>query len=467
MKIAVLSGSPKGDSSVTLQYVKFIQRGFPQHDLKIHHLSQNIQRIEKDERIFTEIIDDVRSSDGVLWAFPVYVFLVPSQYKRFIELIWEKGVQDAFNNKYTAALTTSIHFYDHTAHNYMRAICDDLDMNFVDSFSADMGDIFTDQMRARLLIFARDFFAAIENRLPTVKVHLPLVDGKFRYVPGSAKSKIDTHGKRIVVVTDVQDDQSNLARMVKRVSQSFRQDIEVVNLYDINIKGGCLGCIQCAFDNICVYQGKDEFVDFFNAKQRDVDINIYAVTIKDRYLSSRFKMHLDRGFFNGHVPLFTGKQMGFIVSGPLSQIANLREILEAEAGVSKANLVDIITDECANSSRLDALLHSFAGKCVQLSLENYIRPPTFLAVGGHKVFRDFVWARARFPFLSDYRYYRRHGMFDFPQKDKRHLERNKRMLDLVKTPEMRETVRKMMKTKIVEPYREAAETAQITYEEPL
>lgn len=458
MKIAVLSGSPKGEFSITLQYVKFIQKGFPQHDLKVHHLSQNIQRIEKDERIFTEIIDDIRSSDGILWAFPVYVFLVPSQYKRFIELIWEKGVQDAFNNKYTAVLTTSVHFYDHTAHNYMRAICDDLDMGFVDSFSADMDDIFTDQMRARLLIFARNFFAAIENRLPAVKIHLPLADSKFRYAPGSAKNKIDTHGKRIVVVTDVQDDQSNLAKMVKRFSQSFRQDIEVVNLYDIDIKGGCLGCIQCAFDNTCVYQGKDEFIDFFNAKQRDVDINVYAVTIKDRYLSSRFKMHLDRSFFNGHVPLLTGRQMGFIVSGPLRQIANLRQILEAEVGMSKANLVDIITDEYADSSRLDALLHNFASKCVQLSLENYMRPPTFLGVGGHKVFRDLIWARARFPFLADYRYYRRHGMFDFPQKDKRYLARNKQMLDLIKTPEMKETVRKMMKTKMVEPYQNAAET---------
>ena len=50
-----------------------------------------------------------------------------------------------------------------------------------------------------------------------------------------------------------------------------------------------------------------------------------------------------------------------------------RQILEAEAGMSRANLVDIVTDECADSSRLDALLHNFAGKCVQLALENYIR----------------------------------------------------------------------------------------------
>ncbi len=125
MKIAVLSGSPKGDLSITLQYVKLIQKKIPE----------------------AEIIDHVRNSDGVLWTFPVYVFLVPSQYKRFIDLIWERGAQDAFQDKYTAVLTTSIHFYDHTAHNYMHAICDDLGMRFVESLSADIDDIFTKEVK--------------------------------------------------------------------------------------------------------------------------------------------------------------------------------------------------------------------------------------------------------------------------------------------------------------------------------
>ena len=34
MKIIVLNGSPKGDISVTMQYVRFIQKKFPQHELR-------------------------------------------------------------------------------------------------------------------------------------------------------------------------------------------------------------------------------------------------------------------------------------------------------------------------------------------------------------------------------------------------------------------------------------------------
>ncbi len=32
MKITVLSGSPKGDDSVTLQYVRYMEKTFPAHD---------------------------------------------------------------------------------------------------------------------------------------------------------------------------------------------------------------------------------------------------------------------------------------------------------------------------------------------------------------------------------------------------------------------------------------------------
>ncbi len=82
----------------------------------------------------------MRKSDGVIWAFPLYVFLVCSQYKRFIEMITEKGAQDAFAGKYVTVLSTSVHFFDNTAHNYMHGICDDLDMKYVEPFSADMDD---------------------------------------------------------------------------------------------------------------------------------------------------------------------------------------------------------------------------------------------------------------------------------------------------------------------------------------
>jgi len=85
MKITVLNGSPKGKTSVTMQYVHFVQKAFPQHELNIINIAQRIRKIEKDEQTFQDIIEQIRSSDGVLWAFPLYILHVHAHYKRFIE----------------------------------------------------------------------------------------------------------------------------------------------------------------------------------------------------------------------------------------------------------------------------------------------------------------------------------------------------------------------------------------------
>ncbi|MBC8218605.1 MAG: NAD(P)H-dependent oxidoreductase [Planctomycetes bacterium] len=457
MKIAVLNGSPKGDISVTMQYVHFIQKKFPQHELKILNVSQRIKTTERNQAAFQEIIGEVKLSDGVLWAFPLYVFLVHSQYKRFIELISEKGAADVFKNKYTAVLTTSIHFFDHAAHNYMNAICDDLDMKYVGSYSADMHDLLQEKERDRLVLFAEDFFEAIETGVPTTKSYKPVAYGKFNYVPGNVEAKIDIGDKKIIVLTDCQDKQPNLGRMIETFRESLSKEVQVINLSDIDVKGGCLGCIQCGFDNICSYQDKDGFIEFYNTKVKTADVLIFAGAIKDRYLSSRWKLFFDRGFFNTHTPTLTGKQIGFIISGPLGQIPNLRQILEAYAEWQQANVVHFVTDEYEDSLKIDALLQSLAKRAVRFAEIDYVKPATFLGVGGMKIFRDDIWGRLRFVFQADHRYYKKHGIYDFPQKDKKARDTNKMMFNLTKDPEMRQQVRKMIKTQMIKPYQEILE----------
>ncbi len=456
MKIAVLNGSPKGELSVTVQYIKFVQKKFLEHEFEIINVAHDILKLEKNKQEFLQVIEVVKRSDGVIWAFPLYVFLVASQYKRFIELVFERGVTNSFEGKYTCALTTSIHFFDHTAHNYIHGICDDLGMKFVESFPADMDDIFTDDKRRILIKWAGDFLQAIQNQAPTNKSYAPLKCDSFVYKPGKAANPIDTGGIKIRVLADM-DEKSNVASMVDRFSKAFKQDIEVFNLRDIDMKGGCLGCLQCAFDNVCVYRDKDGFMEFFNSG-RDSDVTVFAGAIKDRFLSSRIKMFWDRSFFNSHIPTRIGKQVGYIVSGPLSQLANLQEIMLAQAEISEANLAGVVTDESGDAHTVDALLDDFAAKCVDYSQQKYIRPSTFLGVGGHKLLRDQVWSRLRFPFDADFRFYEAHGMFDFPQNDTRYLEFSGQMIKMIQDPQMRETVRKIIKTEMLKGYQKVVET---------
>ena len=449
MKITVLNGSPKGMTSVTMQYVHYIQKKFPQHELKIINIAQRIKKIERDERAFQDILAEVRASDGVLWACPVYYFLVPANYKRFIELVSERGATEVFQDKYTAVLTTSIHFFDHTAHNYLHAICDDLDMKYVGSFSADMTDLLKVTEREHLRLFAGDFFEAIGNHAPTSKSYRPVTGRDFDYIPGDARSKVDVGGKKIVLVTDVQEHQANLIGMIERFKVSFSGEIETINLRTLDIKGSCLGCLQCSYDNQCVY--KDEYVAFYNTKLKTADILIFAGTIQDRYLSSRWKMFFDRSFFNGHAPSLIGKQLGFIISGPLSQIPNLRQILEAHAEMQRANLAGIVTDEYGDAAEIDNLLQNLAGRLVRFAASGYIRTPTFLGIGGAKLFRDEVWGRLRFPFRADYLAYKKLGVFDFPQKQYKMRIQSVIMSLLSKSPAFRKEVNKRMTEEMIKP----------------
>jgi multimeric flavodoxin WrbA len=452
MKITVLNGSPKGIKSVTMQYVHYIQKMFPQHELGIVNIAQQIKKIERDEQAFQEIIDKVQSSDGVLWAFPLYILHVHGNYKRFIELVWERGVEDAFKDKHAAALSTSIHFYDHTAHNYVHAICDDLGMRFVGSLSAEMQDLLKDEGQAKLVAFADGFFEAIEMNAPTPRTYAPIVLREFDYTPGPEENPIATDGKKVVIVTDAEPHQTNLIKMVERFKASFAGEVEVINLHDIDIKGGCLGCLRCGYDYQCTYVGKDGFIDFYNTKLKTADIIVFAGAIKDRYLSSLWKTFFDRSFFNTHTPSLMEKQFGFIISGPLSQISNLREILEGWSQIQRSNLVGFVTDEADDGATIDSLLHDLARRLVRFADSAYIQPQTFLGVGGIKVFRDDMWGRLRIPFQADHRAYKKLGVYDFPQRNLRVRLLNALVVPLFRIPKVREEFTKHIKDSMIQPY---------------
>ena len=461
MKITVLNGSPKGDLSVTMQYVNLIEKKYPQHNLKKINIASAIKKIEKNEEAFNEIIDEIKTSDGIIWAFPLYYLAVHSGYKRFIELINLRGAESAFKNKYATALTTSIHFFDHTAHNYIHAISDDLDMQYIGGFSPGMHDLLKSKEREKLLIFAENFFSAIKNELKTPKRFQKIKKSSFKYEAGKATNKIDSNNKRVVVISDGGKDDKNLNAMVDRFRSSFKTPPELVNLNDIDIKGGCLGCCRCGYDNTCVYEGKDGYIDFYKDKVVGADILVFAGAIVDRYLSSQWKRFFDRSFFMGHAPTMKDKQVGFIVSGPLSQVPNITEIFNGFMECESANIIDFITDECENSRDIDSHLDSLAERLVSFSKADYVSPATFLGVGGKKIFRDDVWGRLRFPFIADHKYYKKHGYYDFPQKkDRSSRITNKVLIMLTKIPQMRKEIYvNKMKDEMVKPFMKVVEKA--------
>lgn len=414
MKITVLNGSPKGMKSVTMQYVKYLENRYKEHSFTYFSVAHRIRAIEKNPEELREITGGIRYSDMVLWAFPLYYMLCCSQYKRFIEIVYGTEHGEAFRGIPAAALTTSINFYDHTALNYIRGICDDMGMPFCGSFSAEMSDLFKEEERKRLRLFFKTASERVSSRDFLARInHFPdQVD--LEYFPDcSSEPSAEVEGKWLLI-TDLKNAGSNLKGMVKKFIHQTGNRAELIDLAEMDFKP-CTGCCRCGMDNRCMF-GEDEFVTMHRDKFRKADVIVFAGEIHDRYLSSTLKRFFDRSFYMGHVPSIKGKQVGFLISGGFRSLGNVQEILESWVELQRCALVDTVTDEQENSAEIDRAVSSMVLNLERGRKTGYIPPNTFRRAGGAKLFRDAVWGSLRPVFQADHRYYRKNGYYDFPQK---------------------------------------------------
>ncbi len=453
MKICVLNGSPKGADSTTVQYARYMEKKIPGHEFVCFHVAAEIKKIEKNHEYFASVMEAVRSSDAVIWTFPLYVLLVHAGLKRFIELVWERDATGAFKGKYTALIAGSIHFFDNTAINYMQAVCDDLEMPFAGFYSADMQDFLDEKKRANFLVFAGNFINAAQNRLPMPRVYAKVTEKKIDYVPGIV-SVLDTRGQKVVILTDCLDTGKNIGKMVERFRALTQAD--VIDISEIKMLASCQGCIHCGFDNECVFRGKDDVEEIYG-RLKKYDVIVFAGEIRDRYLSARWKMFMDRRFFKTHQPHYAGKQIGYIVSGPLGQNQNMLEIFRALAQLDFSNFCGVLTDEYNESPEIDQRMDALASGMIAYARQKYIAPSTFLGVGGFKIFRDDMWGRLRFPFRMDYAYYKKHKLYDFPQKDIKSRLQNAFMLLLIRFPKIKQSINQKMEEYMIMPYKKILE----------
>lgn len=414
MKITVLNGSPKGEVSITMQYLNYLRKKLPEHEFKVIHVGQQIKGIEKNVDKFNEIISEVDTSDGIIWDFPIYFFMAPSQVKRFVELILERKAGGAFQGKYATVLSSSMHFYDHTAHNYINGICDDLGMKFVEGFSAEMQDLLKPENREQLEQWGKLFIRHIEKKIPVPRKFSPIDYSIPEFIPGDMEEVEKTGKLKILLATDAEESDTNLLRMINVFVKQSTSPVEVINIRDLKIKGGCLGCCKCCDKGECVY--KDEYTKFYEDKFLNADIAVTAASIKDRYLSSFWKMFYDRQFYNGHRPVTQGRQMAYIISGPLGQLENLREILNAMVEVGRTSCAGIVTDESGDSQQIVSLLKALPDNLIYMKENNIRRPWTYLGKGGHLIFRDLVYAGRGF-LKADYEYYKKERLLDYPYMD--------------------------------------------------
>lgn len=398
MKICVINGSPRGKNSVTLQTLLYLEKRFPAHEFDFLNVGAGIQSFERD---MSGAVEAIRSAEVLLFSYPVYTFLVPSQLHRFIELMKRSGAD--FRDIYVSQISTSMHFYDITAHRFIEENCRDMGMRIIHGLSAGMEDLLSARGQREAEEFFRYLIHCVENDIHEPQLP-PMPSKAVEYVqtlsPGIKQDGFDT-----VIVGDLREGDESLRAMIKDFTALYPYKTRFVNIGDFEFKGGCLGCFGCTATGKCVY--KDGFDSMLRNSIQNADATVYAFTIRDHSMGSRFKMFDDRQFCNGHRTVTEGRSVAYIVNGDYQREENLKTLLEARAQVGHNFFAGAGYDIPSMENTACRLSYALEHK--------YVQPRNFYGVGGMKIFRDLIWMM-RGLMKADHQFYKSRGLYDFPQK---------------------------------------------------
>ena len=392
----------------------------------------------------------LEQADLILFCYPVYTFIAPYQLHRLIELIKADGVD--LSGKFASQITTSKHFYDVTAHRNVEENCFDLGMKVVRGLSADMDDLLTEQGRKEArMYFDQLIFSCKHGLLVTEPAKAPVRE-KTVYQP-VLTSVAKTRKKDVVIVTNAAPEDENLRNMISDFRAALPYESRVVNLREFAFDGGCLGCFGCAITGKCVY--KDGFDEFLRNTIQAADGFVYAFTICDHYTHSSFKCFDDRQFCNGHRTVTHGTPVAYLISGDYRYESNLRMIVEGRSEVGGNYLCGVATDEQNTTENIRSLAENltFAMK------KKLTRPANFYGVGGMKIFRDLIYVMQGL-MKADHKFYQQHGIYDFPQKQKKRILQMKLVGSLVAIPSVQKKMKGQMNQYIIRPYQKVVEQAK-------
>ena len=239
MNVLILNGAPTGDNSITLQTMLFLQKYFPEQSYEQLNVGLKIKAVERD---FSSARMMLEKADLLVFSYPVYTFLVPSQLHRFIELMKEQGV--SLEGKFATQISTSKHFYDTTAHEFIRQNCLDLRLKYVRGLSADMEDLLKKKGQKEALDFFRHVIWSVENDVfeTAFASSQERKNNRIASIPETEAKHLQSGS--IALVTDLEEDNEALKAMIERFVRVSPYPCRIVNLHDFPFAGGCLGCFH-------------------------------------------------------------------------------------------------------------------------------------------------------------------------------------------------------------------------------
>ena len=87
------------------------------------------------------------------------------------------------------------------------------------------------------------------------------------------------------------------------------------------------------------------------------------------------------------------------------------------------------------------------------------RPKNFYGVGGMKIFRDLIYVMQGL-MKEDHKYYKKHNVYDFPQKQRMKMLQIKLVGALISIPSMQSKMKNKMNEYILMPYKKIIDNAK-------
>jgi hypothetical protein len=152
-----------------------------------------------------------------------------------------------------------------------------------------------------------------------------------------------------------------------------------------------------------------------------------------------------------------GMPVAYLISGEYSKEMNLRMILEGRAEVGGNFLAGIASDELDADKSIDRM-----ADMLTYALKNkYVQPSNFYGVGGMKIFRDLIYVMQGM-MKADHKFYKSHGQYDFPQKQKGRLVAMYLVGALLSSDKVKSKMGNKMTEGMLMPYKKVMDNAKKT-----
>lgn len=273
MKVYILSGSPKGETSVTLQTAKTLEKLFPEDSFTFELVGSG--------KFSEEIRDNIAASDLTIYLSSLYHCHLHAQSLDFFKAMFS-GNTDKLKGKAFTYLTTSMFLMDTPAHNFMKDITSRNGMFFIRSLSLKDDDALKEEGREELyrwFKYVKDTLSARNGKFDFEKQNVTIIDA----------SDDDKAEKNQKIIEHVKDRYTKAGSAVK-----------IVKLRDYKLTK-CVACNGCYTNRKCVFN--DDFEKLADEIYTGLDILVTVGTLDYGMMTSTYKTFLDKHVQFGRCPL--------------------------------------------------------------------------------------------------------------------------------------------------------------------